>query len=89
MIDILIETYVAEQQLHMINFAVEISFLLNVTKIGNLLLNFSHLYAQNDVLPLYNFAQYDQTLDNESIVLVEMSLCHILVPNGRDDGIYN
>jgi hypothetical protein len=83
------ETYVVEQLLCMINSAVELLFLLNVTKIDNLLMNFLHPYIENDVLPLYNLAQYDQSLDIENIVCVEVSLSYIHVPNGRDDDIYN
>jgi hypothetical protein len=86
---IIIETYAAEQLLCMINFAVEILFLLNVTKIDDLLLNFLRLYVENDVLLLCNFAQYDQSLDNESIVLIVVNLCHNHVPNDHDDCIYN
>ncbi len=41
----------------MMNSAVEILFLLYVTKSGNLLLNFLHLYVENDLSPLYNFVQ--------------------------------
>jgi len=85
----LVETYVVEQLLRMMNSAVEISFLLNVMKIGNFLLNFLHLYFENYVSPLYSFAQYDRKLDNESIVLVDVIFRHIHVPNDRDDGIYN
>jgi hypothetical protein len=89
MTDMLSETYVVGQLLHMINSAIELLFLLNMTKIGNLLLNFLHPYIENDVSPLYNFGKYDRNLDIENIVLVEVSLCYIDVPNGREDDIYN
>ncbi len=73
----------------MMNSAVEILFLLYVTKIGNLLLNFLHLYVENDVSPLYNFVQDARNHDIENIVLVEGSLYYIHVPDGRDDDMYN
>jgi hypothetical protein len=87
--DMLVETYVVEQLLRMMNSAVGIPFLLNVMKIGNLLLNFLHLYVENYMSPLYSFAQYDRKLDNESIVFVDAIFRHIHVPNDRDYGIYN
>jgi hypothetical protein len=76
--------------LRMMISVVEVAFLSNVTKFGNLLLNFSHIYCVvNDVLPLNNFAQYDQSLGNENIVLLGVCLCCIGVPNGHDGDIYN
>jgi hypothetical protein len=89
MTDMLSETYVVGQLLRMINSAIELLFLLNLTKIGNLLLNFLHPYIESGVPPLYNFAKYDRNLDIENIVLIEVSLCYIDVPNGRDGDIYN
>ncbi len=70
MADMFIETYVAKQLLRMMNSAIEILLLMNVTMIGNFLLKFLHLWVGNDVSLPYNVAQYDQNLGIENIVLI-------------------